>query len=136
MLMILGLSYICLSMSGFEYEAQAKYFNTLPTCSDNKVAKKIKRRFSRADRKLWHKGVKISSINKARERAYNIYPDSQIDQRYCRARAFMSDGKYRPIYFLIERSMGISGFSWGVEYCLKGSDRWHAYGGNCRVLRK
>jgi len=32
--------------------------------------------------------------------------------------------------------MGLASFGWGVEYCMKGSDYWHAYGGWCRVLRK
>ena len=117
-------------------KANAGFFRTLPQCSEPKVLTKIIRRFEKADRKLWYAGIVITSINKIAERAYNVYTDSLINRRYCRGRALMSSGKYRQVHYVIEQGMGLAGFGWGVEYCLKGSDGWHAYDGWCRVLRQ
>ena len=116
--------------------ANAQFFGGLPDCGNTKVLSKIVHRFNKADHSLWLTGVDIEQISGSHERAYNIYADSQIDRRYCRAQAHMSDGKFRRVNFVIERWMGLAGFSWGVEYCLKGSDNWHAYDGWCRVLRR
>ncbi len=117
-------------------EANAQFFGTLPPCSEAKVLDKIVSRFNKTDEELWYSGARIISVGNTAEKNYNIYPDSQINRRYCHGRAYMADGKYRRVHFLIEQGMGLAGFGWGVEYCLKGSDLWYAYGGWCRVLRK
>jgi hypothetical protein len=116
--------------------SKAQYFNALPSCSEATVHARIVKRFNLADRTQWHRGTRLKYIRQASERAYNIYPDSQINRRYCRGKAYMSDGRSRRVHFLIEQHMGLASFGWDVEYCLKGSDYWHAYGGWCRVLRK
>ncbi len=116
--------------------AQAGWYSQLPQCSSDRVLQQIVSRFNRAENTQWYNGVHMGNIANTHERAYNIYPDSTIDRRYCRGSARMSNGKTRRVHFVIEQGMGLAGFGWGVEYCLKGSDRWHAYGGWCRVLRK
>ena len=114
----------------------AQYFNPLPSCKEATVHAQIVARFNQADRSLWHSGTSLKYIRQASQRSYNIYPDSQINRRFCRAKAYMSDGRTRRVHFLIEQHMGLASFGWGVEYCLRGSDYWHAYGGSCRVLNK
>ena len=116
--------------------SNAQYFNALPSCGEASVHARIVERFNQADRTQWHRGTRLKYIRQASERAYNIYPDSRINRRYCRGKAYMSDGRTRRVHFLIEQHMGLASFGWGVEYCMKGSDYWHAYGGWCRVLRK
>jgi hypothetical protein len=61
--------------------------------------------------------------------------DRPIDRRYCHARAALSDGGNRDIWYLIERPMGFAGIGSNVEFCVAGFDRWNVYGGHCRVLR-
>ncbi len=111
-------------------------YTSLPACEADKVHEQIISRFNQADRTLWGSGIRLRSISNSHEHAYNIYPDSPINRRYCQAKAWMSDGRARVMHFVIEQGMGLAGFKWGVEYCLKGSDRWLAYNGWCRVLRK
>lgn len=122
-------------------QAQARiidpsWYTSLPSCAAPKVLDKIVSRFNEADRSLWRNGVRVRSITRSHEHAYNIYADSPINRRYCQAKAWMSNGRSRTMHYLIEQGMGLAGFGWEVEYCLYGSDRWHAYGGWCRVLRK
>ncbi len=116
--------------------ANALMFKSLPACTSSTVLEKIVKRYNKADRNLWQNGVQIDAINGAYEHTVNSYYNSSIARRYCRAKVYLSNGRHYPVYFLIERGMGLAGTGWGVEYCLKGSDRWYAYGGWCRVLRK
>ena len=116
--------------------ANASWNSQLPSCSSGKVLSLIVQRFNRAEDTQWYNGIHMGYIARAHEHAYNIYRDSLINRRYCRGKARMSDGKYRRVHFVIEQGMGLAGYGWGVEYCLRGSDRWHAYGGWCRVLAK
>ncbi|MCP4184940.1 MAG: hypothetical protein GY761_16755 [Hyphomicrobiales bacterium] len=130
--LLLSVTLLIVSVS----DSKAQYFGVLPSCSEATVHARIVKRFNQADRTLWHRGTRLKHIRQASERAYNIYPSSQINRRYCRGKAYMSNGRTRRVHFLIEQHMGLASFGWGVEYCLKGSDYWHAYGGWCRVLRK
>ena len=134
--MTIALTALIFTMIGGTNQSQAGYFYSLPSCDAPRVHARIVSRFNRADATLWYKGIRMSSIGRAYEKNYNIYPSSQINRRYCRGKAAMANGRYRNVYFLIEEKMGLAGIGWEVEYCLRGSDYWHAYGGSCRVLRK
>lgn len=113
-----------------------RWYTSLPVCSEMKVLDNIVQRFNKADASLWHNEIALVSISGAYERDVNIAIQSSINRRYCRGKAWMSNGKSRTLHFVIEQGMGLAGFKWGVEYCLKGSDRWRAYNGGCRVLRR
>ncbi|MCF6321964.1 MAG: hypothetical protein L3J32_09380 [Rhizobiaceae bacterium] len=114
----------------------ALMFKSLPVCTNTGVLEKVVKRYNKADSNLWQKGVRMNAINGAREHTVNPLYESAIDRRYCRAKAYLSNGQHYTVYFLIERGMGLAGTGWGVEYCLRGSDKWYAYGSGCRVLRK
>ena len=58
-----------------------------------------------------------------------------IGRRYCGATVALSDGKSRPIWYLIEEGMGFASLGDNVEFCVSGFDRWYVYNGRCRVLR-
>ena len=107
-----------------------------PHVSEAKVLEKIVARFNEAERSLWRTGARLRSISGPHEHAYNVYAHSTINRRYCQAKAWLKSGHSRRVYYVIEQGMGLAGFGWEVGYCLKGSDRWHAYDGWCRVLRK
>lgn len=58
-----------------------------------------------------------------------------IARRYCGATVRLSDGRERPIWYLIEYGQGFASIGDNVEFCVGGFDRWHVYNGYCRVLR-
>jgi len=58
-----------------------------------------------------------------------------IDRRYCFAKAQLSDGRTRDVWYLIEKPLGFAGIGSNVEFCVSGFDRWHVYGGRCRTVR-
>lgn len=74
---------------------------------------------------------------------YGIYqkrylPETEswpIARRYCGATVRLSDGRDRPIWYLIEYGQGFASLGDNVEFCVSGFDRWHVYDGNCRVLK-
>ena len=61
--------------------------------------------------------------------------DRPVERRYCHAKAALSDGRSRDIYYLIERPMGFAGVGSNVEFCVSGFDRWNVYGARCRSVR-
>ena len=68
--------------------------------------------------------------------------DHPIGRTYCGATVTLSDGSYRPIWYLIEEGMGFASIGNNVEFCVSGFDRWYVYNGGyngdgrgCRVLR-
>jgi hypothetical protein len=67
---------------------------------------------------------------------------SYIPRRYCVARAQLDDPraaddrqKMRTAVYSIAANAGIIGLGWGVEWCVVGFDRNHAYAPDCDVLR-
>lgn len=58
-----------------------------------------------------------------------------IARRYCGATVQLSDGRERPVWYMIEYGQGFAGIGANVEFCVSGFDRWHVYNGGCRVLR-
>ena len=67
-----------------------------------------------------------------------------IPRRYCVARALMDDPRAptddrmrrkRTAVYSIAADAGIIGLGWGVEWCVVGLDRNHAYAPDCDVLR-
>ena len=61
--------------------------------------------------------------------------DRPIGRRYCGAKAALSDGQVRDIWYLIEEGQGFASIGDNVEFCVSGFDRWIVYNGRCRVLR-
>lgn len=115
--------------------ARADWHSSLPGCGDPKVLSKIIFRFNEADRDLWHHQQSIYKISGIYERSFEDYYASNINRRYCYGGAILASGERRKVYYVIEQGMGLAGFGWNVEYCLRGSDGWYAYDGWCRVLR-
>lgn len=112
------------------------FFQTFPECADGQVTARIKERFNWADRHTWYSGVSIDAIDYERERAIESFGPSPIDRRYCRGRAWLSNGSKHTIYYRIERGMGLAGTHYKVEFCVPGHDIWRVHDGACRVLRR
>lgn len=60
---------------------------------------------------------------------------SSVERHYCHARASLSDGERRDVWFLVERNMSFAGLGTHVEFCVAGLDPWRIYGADCRSLR-
>ena len=111
-------------------------YDSFPGCESPAVQSKIISRFNYAEAHTWYDGVRISYIDRTIERPVRGYGQTPILRRYCKGRAYLENGRYRTIHYLIEGPMGLAGFGWNVEFCLSGHDRWRVYDGNCRVLRR
>ncbi len=118
------------------YSAQAGGLESFPQCDDTKVLSKIVRRHNRAENRTWQRGIELDNIYNARERQTLAGGERQINRRYCRAHAELSNGRQPVVHYLIEQRQGFASIGWNVEFCIPGLDRWMVYGGSCRVLRR
>jgi hypothetical protein len=106
-------------------------------CADQRFLKRIVKRFR-------HQVTHVPELPDVEILEFmNIYEnrylpemeDRPIGRRYCGATLAMSDGRERPIWYLIEEGMGFASIGDNVEFCVSGFDRWYVYNGHCRVLR-
>lgn len=106
-------------------------------CADGRVLGRISQRFDYQVRHVpYLPQVGISAFDRiATTRYLPAYSERPIERRYCRGVVALSDGHWRDIWYLIENPMGFAGMGANVEFCVDGFDRWHVYGGRCRVLR-
>jgi hypothetical protein len=79
--------------------------------------------------------VEILNFRKIHQHRYIPGNDvSNTSRRYCGATADFSDGRSRPVYYLIRDEMGFASVGDGVQFCVPGFDRWRAYNGYCRLI--
>ena len=116
--------------------AQAGGLESFPECGDQKVLNKIVERYNWAEKHTWQRGFELDNISRARHRQTLAGGDRQINRRYCRGHAELSNGRHPTIHYLIEQRQGFASIGWNVEFCISGHDRWMAYDGSCRVLRR
>lgn len=120
---------------GFAGSAQAFYFTQFPECYEPKVLKKVTKRFNKADRMTWHRGIYIDDISNPHGHGRYGFEESSISRRYCHAYAHLSNGTRHKVYYLIEEGMGLAGFGWNVEFCIPKYDPWRIYDAYCRTVR-
>ena len=106
-------------------------------CSDPHILSKIRSRFDYQVKHVPHlPDVAIEGFSRVHQhRYYPVKTHHPIARRYCGARAQLSDGRSRYVWYLIENPMGYAGIGNNVEFCVTGFDRWHVYNGRCRVLQ-
>lgn len=108
----------------------------LPTCDAGRVIDKIIEKAAYADARQWHTGIVVERVDRARQRRHIGSTGAGLrERRWCEARAHMSDGRTRQVYYLIESYAGFAGIRYGVESCIAGRDFWNVYGSNCRAIR-
>lgn len=107
------------------------------SCDDEKILKKIERRFRHQVKHVPHlPDVEINGIDRIHQHRY--FPareDRPIARRYCHGTAQLSDGRRKKIWYLIEDHQGLAGIDDNVEFCVSGFDRWNVYNSYCRILR-
>jgi hypothetical protein len=107
-----------------------------PDCAAPAVIAKIHQKFAWSERYHGYRGVDLVGIERIGERRVEFFGERPIPRRYCHARALLSNGRTVSLPYLIEEGMWVAGTRWNVEFCATGHDRWHVYGGSCRVLRR
>ncbi len=132
------------SLYGTPSEARWSPFSAvLPTCDDPGVLSTITGRFAQTENTFWGGNHAIAGFDGVREIGFRANGLSYIPRRYCVARATMDDPqlpaddrrRMRTAVYSIAANAGIIGWSWGVEWCVVGLDREHAYAPDCDVLR-
>ncbi len=107
----------------------------LPVCDAPSVLSAVKRTIARADH-VYRDGLTVKAMDLIGETSFTRNRKSPVARRYCRARAYLSNGREHPIYYMIEEYAGFVGLSWNVEACLPGHDPWKVHDGHCRTVRR
>lgn len=118
-----------------EYRYQP-YTGSLPACEDNGVLGTIQSRFGSKESEYWNSALQIVGYDRVRETGYRSNGSDYIPRRYCTARAYMNDGRWRQVTYWVGENLGFIGWGWGVEWCVAGVDRNYAYGPACRAARR
>ena len=136
-----------------------------PTCRNattRSVLSTITGRFSQTETTYWGGDNAIVGIDRVRDIGFRANGLSYIPRRYCVALAAVVDPRLPPpvipycialasvvdprlppplnpkthtVIYDVVQAGGIIGWSWGVEWCVVGFDREHAYSPDCSVLR-
>jgi hypothetical protein len=112
------------------------FFADLPACDDSGVLSTVISRFGQTETIYWGGKYAIEGFERVREIGFRSNGLSYIPRRYCVAIAQMNDERRtRPVVYWIGANSGIIGLGWGVQWCVVGLDRVHAYAPDCEVLR-
>lgn len=112
-----------------------RYDGVLPSCDYPPALAKITSRFATKESRFWNSALEIVRIDRIRETAFRPWDRDLIPRRFCTARAALSNGQVRPVYYSIGEDTGMIGATWGVTWCVAGYDRNWAYAPNCRMAR-
>ena len=104
-------------------------------CTEPWVLNRIAGNFAWAERTQWHRGFVIDRIEAPRLRYQVNYGPTTIQYDHCQARALMTNGRIRHLYYTIERRQGFASIGSKVRYCIIGLDPWHIYGAGCSTVR-
>ena len=121
----------------------APFSSDLPACDDPSVLSTITSRFGDAENTYWGGNNALDNFAGVREIGFRANGLAYIPRRYCVARVTVVDPHVPPpprppvhtVVYNVVAAGGIIGWSWGVEWCVVGFDREHAYEPACDVLR-
>lgn len=135
---ILPLAFASLPASAADYLAPAPIaVGDAGLCSQQSVLRRVVSDFSYQVRHVPNlPQVGISAMSDVRLTRYEPKTNpAQIERTYCKATAALSDGQYRPVWYMVEDGQGFAGVGSNVEFCVDGFDRWYVFDASCRVLR-
>jgi hypothetical protein len=115
------------------YLSGPRYDGVLPPCEE--ALGTIASRFAQKEGGYWNSALQIQGFDKVREIAFRPWASESIPRRFCSARAMVSDGIARDVYFSIIEDGGFAGFGDGVDWCVVGLDRNWAYSPRCRMAK-
>jgi hypothetical protein len=106
----------------------------VPACEDVAVQNAVAGRVARADVE-YGRGLTIRAMERIVETGFSVNRPSPYARRFCEARAAMSDGRERRVYYAIMEHAGFVGLGWKTEACVAGVDPWRVYDARCRTVR-
>jgi hypothetical protein len=109
------------------------WWDALPPCGKSEVLYRISERAAWAEHYTWHRGWIIRAISNVGETALDP-TRSKVHRRYCRATAWLSDGRRTPLVYVIEAGQGFASIGWNVEFCLPAYDPWRVYDAWCHAI--
>ncbi|MDX3927239.1 MAG: hypothetical protein QHC90_15735 [Shinella sp.] len=106
-------------------------------CGDPAVLGFITSRFEYRAAQYLGQDVSIFEIRKMAPSRFEPFTRyiSSVERQYCHARVTLTDGRERPMWYVIERPWGFAGVGRNIEFCIGGLDPWHVYGARCSSLR-
>jgi len=104
-------------------------------CQDQAILKRISDKFAWAERNTWHRGFVIDEIVSPNLRYQVNNGPTTIRHDHCTARAIMTDGSVRRIYYTVERRQGFASIGDNVQFCIVGLDPWRVHGAACSTVR-
>ena len=118
-------------------------FANVPVCDDPAVLSTLTGRFDQTENIYWGGVHAIAGYERVREIGFRSDGIDYIPRRYCVGRALIVDPRAPPparpkahtVVYNVGANTGILGWRWGVEWCVVGFDREHAYEPACAVLR-
>jgi hypothetical protein len=112
-----------------------RYDAVLPNCDAPSALAKIQSRFASKEGRFWNSNLLIVEFDGIRQTAFRPWTEGTIPRRFCSARALVSDGRWRPIYYSIVEDGGMISAQWGVQWCVVGLDRNWAHNPGCKMAR-
>lgn len=110
------------------------YSGALPSCADEGVQRQIAGAFSAREREYWGSSLTLSPFVHPVELGYRSWGASFVPRRFCAAGVATNDGKLRHVYWNVGEQLGFA-LSTGLEWCVTGLDRNHAYSPDCKMAR-
>jgi hypothetical protein len=117
------------------YLSGPHYDGDLPACNAASALSAITSNFHTRESRFWNSSLEITGYDRIREVAFRPWAPDTIPRRFCEARAYVTDGKWRSVYYYIGEDTGEIGASWGVQWCVMGLDRNWAYNPSCQMAR-
>lgn len=111
------------------------YAAVIPACDAPAVLSTIRSRFAAKESEYWKSPLTLERIEHVRQIAFRPWSKSFIPRRYCTASTTTSDHKRRRIDYSIGEDLGIIGATWGVTWCVTGTDRNLAFAPDCKMAR-
>src|SRR5215469_6886250 len=109
------------------YLSGPRYSAKVPLCTESGPLGRIQGDFHTKERRFWVSELRILDFENVHEIAVRPWAADSIPRRFCAARAVVSDGIKRPVYYSIIEDGGLIGMTYGVEWCVVGLDRNWAY---------
>ena len=130
----------------YETPAEARwapFSSDLPKCDDATVLSTIWSGFGETESTYWGGNAAIGGIAQVREIGFRANGLGYVPRRFCVARAAVVDPRLPPpgepkthtVVYAVVSAGGLIGWNWGVQWCVVGFDRMHAYAPDCDVLR-
>lgn len=108
--------------------------SNLPACTDIWVLSTVSDHFAEKEATYWN-GLRITLYDYVQPLAFRPAGLDYIPRRFCSAKALISDGIWRTVYYSVREDLGVIGGTWGVEFCVVGLDRNMAYAPWCKMAQ-